>query len=376
LAQVTPADLTGLMNAAGSPCVSVYLPTHRSFPDNQQDVIRYKNLVKSLEPALAGNGGRATLERLQGLASDGGFWKRRTEGLAVFADAGSVRTFDLQRTVPEFAAAAESFHVKPLMRILQSADRFQVLCLSRHWAKLFEGNRHTLDAVELTDVPATIEAALGAQLTEPYQGGYGGGPTGGGTVTYGQGAKKDEVDIDQTRFFRVIDKGILDHHSKPSGLPLILAALSDNQSHFRELSRNPHLLPEGINANPDSFNAEQLRAKAWEVFGPQYTDRLKKLVESYEVAWSRQQGSADLKQIAQAVAAGRVGTLLVEADRVIPGRLDLTTGEVFVAAPGDINADDLLDDLAEAVVRIKGEVVIVPKDRMPTDTGLAATFRY
>jgi hypothetical protein len=36
----------------------------------------------------------------------------------------------------------------------------------------------------------------------------------------------------------------------------------------------------------------------------------------------------------------------------------------------------VIDDLAEMVLRTGGEVVVVPKERMPTDTGLAATFRH
>ena len=35
----------------------------------------------------------------------------------------------------------------------------------------------------------------------------------------------------------------------------------------------------------------------------------------------------------------------------------------------------MLDDLGERVLRSGGEVVIVPADRMPTRSGLAATYR-
>jgi hypothetical protein len=38
--------------------------------------------------------------------------------------------------------------------------------------------------------------------------------------------------------------------------------------------------------------------------------------------------------------------------------------------------DDLLDDIGELVLRRGGEVVVVPHERMPADTGLAATFLY
>lgn len=38
--------------------------------------------------------------------------------------------------------------------------------------------------------------------------------------------------------------------------------------------------------------------------------------------------------------------------------------------------DDLIDDVAEAVTLTGGEVVVVPTERMPVGTGLAATYRY
>ena len=34
------------------PCLSLYQPTHRDFPDRQQDPIRFRNLVKSLGESL------------------------------------------------------------------------------------------------------------------------------------------------------------------------------------------------------------------------------------------------------------------------------------------------------------------------------------
>jgi hypothetical protein len=41
----------------------------------------------------------------------------------------------------------------------------------------------------------------------------------------GQGGKKDEIDGDAERFFRAVDRAVLEHHSRPSGLPLMLATL-------------------------------------------------------------------------------------------------------------------------------------------------------
>ena len=57
----------------------------------------------------------------------------------------------------------------PLLRILQSADRYQILGVTRQEIKLFEGNRDAVDEIELAPgVPRTIEEALGAfRLARP-----------------------------------------------------------------------------------------------------------------------------------------------------------------------------------------------------------------
>ncbi|MFP5405867.1 MAG: dihydropteroate synthase, partial [Gammaproteobacteria bacterium] len=42
-----------LLEQREGPCLSLYQPTHRSFPDNQQDPIRFRNLVKAGDYAAA-----------------------------------------------------------------------------------------------------------------------------------------------------------------------------------------------------------------------------------------------------------------------------------------------------------------------------------
>jgi hypothetical protein len=107
-----------------------------------------------------------------------------------------------------------------------------VLALSLHKVQLFEGGRTVLDPVELAPgVPRTMSAALGDEFTEPHStvASYGG--IGGGHIAmhHGQGGKKDEIDGDAERFFRAVDRAVLEHHSNPSGLPLMLAALPEPQ---------------------------------------------------------------------------------------------------------------------------------------------------
>jgi Bacterial archaeo-eukaryotic release factor family 3 len=288
---LTTEALRELLKDHEPPCISLYQPTHRANPDALQDPIRYKNLVReadrSLREKYSGREVRPLLEPLEALADDYPFWQHQRDGLAVLSAAGRFEVFRLPRPVKELVVVADTFHLKPLLRMLQSAGRYQVLGLDRHKAALYEGNRDALEALDVGDMPATITAALGEQLTEPQQavGVYGkragAGPMAhGGTGSFpGLGGKKDEVDKDVERFFRVIDREVLDRFSRPSGLPLILVALPEYHAEFRRVSRNPFLQPDGVEKDPGSMTPEQLRVEVWRVVEPAYLARLARLTD-------------------------------------------------------------------------------------------------
>lgn len=64
------------------------------------------------------------------------------------------------------------------------------------------------------------------------------------------------------------------------------------------------------------------------------------------------------------------------ADQLVPGSLDPSSGRISFDQLAHPNVDDLLDDLAELVLKKGGEVVVVPADSMPTQTGAAAIYRF
>ena len=380
---LTTDSLAKLAAEQQTPCLSLYQTTHRSRPENDQDPIRFRNLVKKLEASLLQTYStvetRQLLEPFEALGHDDAFWKQSREGLAVLGSPGLFRIFQLQRPVPELTVVADSFHTKPLRRFLQSVDHYQILGLSLQKIQLFEGNRDVLDEIDLASgVPATITDALGEELTEAFSSVNSNGANGrsGGSTHHGHGGKKDQVEIDAEKFFRAVDRAVLEHHSRPSGLPLMLAALPEHHALFRQVSHNAFLMEEGLMVNPNALPIDELRERAWQVVEPQYQARLAELNEEFGQARSEGLGDDDLTQVAEAASSGRVATLLIEADRQISGRINGATGQVAIADLSNPQVDDLLDDLGELVEKMGGEVVVIPAERMPVLTGLAATYRY
>lgn len=128
---LAPVSLAELASFQGRPCLSLYQPTHRSHPDNQQDPIRFRHLVKVLETSLrqqhAVDAVQALVEPFEALAQDHDFWNHTLDSLAVLGAPGLFRVFLMKRPVAELAVVADSFHTKPPRQWLQSAGRYQVL---------------------------------------------------------------------------------------------------------------------------------------------------------------------------------------------------------------------------------------------------------
>lgn len=374
-------NLHEIMSVNQFPCLSLYMPTHRTHPDNIQDPIRYKNLVKQLKESLLlkypASETVRLIEPFEKLSEDYQLWNHMLDGLAVFGTTNLFKTYRIPMHVKEFVIVADSFHTKPIRRYLQSADRFQLLGLTLIDIQLFEGNRHSLSEIDLAPgIPKTIKEALGEEMTDKHLtfASYGG--AGGPSMVHGHGDRKEELEIDAERFFRTVSSAIADNYSKPSGLPLILCALPEHHSLFQNVSNNPYLLPKGIPVNPKSVSPGELALEAWKVVEPGYQHRIKKICDQFEYVRSHGKGSDIIMDIVKAATEGRVNTLLIEAERKIGGRLDKVTGTYDSSYLSDPEVDDLLDDIGELVTRNGGEVLVIPKEELPSETGAAAIFRY
>lgn len=374
-----------LSGSCPPPCLSLYQPTHRRHPENGQDPIRFGNLVKKLEASLLQKFAKQEVSSLLApfcrLADDYRFWQHTLDGLAVMGGKDFFRVYRLQQSVPELAIVADSFHKKPLIRILQSLDRFHVLGLSRQKIRFFEGNRHVLDEIELNETLGSLqsEAAGAAALSDKHLtvASYGGVGVGQRSMRHGHAEKSSQAGAEADRFFRAVDREILERFSKPSGLPLLLAALPEHHRRFHEISANPCLIKESIDVYPDSLaSLGELSERAWRILEPVYQRRLERVAEKFRAATAVGLGEAEVAAVVRAVVEGRVSLLLLEAHRQIPGRIDPLTGEISSGTLSHPEIDDLLDDLGELAMTKGVQVMIVPSESMPTGTGVAAVFRY
>jgi len=376
--------LQELMTMQEGPHMSLYMSTHQTRPDNNQDPIRFKNILGQLEASLRLQHPVEVVEEkltsFNGLIDNNDFWNQTHQGIAVFGADGYFKVIGLQAPVEDLAIVADSFHTKPLRNYLQSADRYHVLGISRHDMKLYEGTRHGLTEVKLPpSIPQTVQEALALETADQNmavatEGGMEGKVS---RMQNNQIAVGEEIDMDVDKYFRIVANGVYEQFSKPSKFKLVLAALTEHHNAFHQVSHNPYLVEKGIHANYKALSAEKLASMAWEIMEPEYMQKLQDLTERFNQAKANDYGTDDIFKASAAAAGSRVDTLLLEAGRIIGGKItNYDTGEIVYADVNNPNVDDLLDDIGEVVVRFGGQVVLVPSEHMPVTSGIAAIFRY
>lgn len=368
-----------LLNATEGPFISLYQPTHRYSPENKQDVILFKNLVSEIEDSLTQKypkrDNKPIIDLFTKLGNDKAIWDYTSEGIAVLYANGQAIIYKLNRPVKELVIVTNSFHIKPLIRNFQSADSYHALGINREGFTLFDGNRYGIEEVDLDDdIPNNIIEVLGDDFSSSYISGRHGKI--GKEGYHGYDDKSKIVHIDTEKFFRFVDKAVLENYSKPTNLPLILIALPEYHNLFRKISQNPFLLEEGIKANYDILTVDKLKEEMWKVVETIYLKKTQELVEDFENSKSKSLATDDIAQIAKSSISNKIKTILIEADRIIPGRINSITGDIEEGELSHPEFGDLLNDIALMVIQNGGNIVMLPKERMPSTTGAAAIYRF
>jgi len=381
------ADLKQLTETSGEWCVSLYMPTHRFGREQQQDPIRLKNLVINAEKILLETGlDKPEVQELLRPANDflkeKELWQHQSDGLAVFLSPDFSRIFRLPSSFDELLVVSNNFQIKPLLPLLTNDGKFYVLALSMNEVRLFLGTRHTIDEVDLGDIPANIKEALWMDDPEKYTGFHTGtGRTGGdGTrhaVYYGHGDKESQEKTNILRFFQQVNRG-LDNLLDVKDIPMVLAGVNYLLPIYHKASTYSGLLDKGLEGNPEELGEDELHKRAWELIRPIVKNDQKQALERFKqlAGQGDELASVDLKTIVEAANFGRVDTLIVPLGVQIWGRYDSQLNKVYLEQKPEIENQDLLDFAAIHTLSNSGIVYAVRPEDMPGDGELAAIFRY
>lgn len=150
---LSTADLTELVTDREDLGVSIFMSTHVSGGDTQQDPLRFKNLLGNARSQLSAHGIETAdtdllLEGAQALLEDRDFWLHRDLGLAVFAGEDTLRAHALPVPVAEQVVVGNGYHVTPLLPLLASGERFHVVTVTSREVAMFRASRFEISRVD------------------------------------------------------------------------------------------------------------------------------------------------------------------------------------------------------------------------------------
>ncbi|MCF7932210.1 MAG: hypothetical protein K9K93_03485 [Acholeplasmataceae bacterium] len=363
------------------PCISIYMPTRPLIFDRKKDRLVFKNLVKevghSLELTYDHPDIVHLLSQIKALEYDVDLWNQTKNGLVLFADVNHIVIYLIESEVKPLAIVSTSFHIKPLFEYYQSIETFNVLALDSDAFAVYEGNLHHIESVQLSsDVKTSSKEVLGSDHTESYQthGVYGGAQD--GSTFHGHGGKSDDLELDRMKFFRYVDRHVLEHVSKNLKHPLILLAQKSNQSDFKKISNNPYLIETCIDGTIKDINEQDLKGFLKVINDSRFDMMMASVIDQYNIGLNRDLSSEQLIIILKALLMGKVDTLMIEKNKRIPGRIDHEKSQIIPSELSDPDTDDLLDDMIEYALTTGTQIYILDKDKMPSTSGVAAIFRY
>ena len=357
-------DVKQVQQIMGYPCVSITLPTHRTSPQNKQDPIRVKNLVREAADRLLTEFSKREIEpliaRLEKLAEDVDY-NNLLDGLVLFANQEYSQSFILPISISERVVVDETFFTRDLVHALNETIRYWVLVISEKPTRLYEGTRDSLIEVQSEGFPMEHT-----------------GPGGSSALPGGTGvnisAYRDEY---HRKFFRSVDKS-LKSFMDVDRLPLVVVGVDRYQSFFNEVTNYQNLIFGRISGNYDKTPAHELAKLVWPLVEEKITEKQTQSLANLHKAVSDRRVANEISDIWRLAYEGRGHLLLVEKDFHYPARLDHDS-QVLIPAD-DVTApdviDDAIDEIVEAVIASGGEVVFMENGQLEDHQRIAMILRY
>lgn len=353
-----------LQQIRGYPALTITLPTHRTSPQNRQDPIRVKNLVKQAAERLLGEFNKREIEpvllRLEKLAQSIDY-RNALDGLALFVNPDFSRVVYLPFGLKERIVVDDTFFTRDLVFALNRTPRYWTIVLSEKPTRLFEATREDLIEVQDGGFPIT-HAGPGGEESLP--GGFG----------VQKSAYRDEY---HRKFFRQIDAALKPFLAEDP-LPLAIVGVDRFLAFFGEVTGHKGFILATLQGSHDKTSPHELGKLVWPLVKAGLAEERQKVFAELETAIGERKFVSTVGEVWRLAHEGRGRLLLVEEDFHYPARVDESGSHLIPADDPDAPEvmDDAVDEIIELVLSKQGKVVFVDNGKLETHGRIALILRY
>lgn len=376
-----------LLKVQKGPAVSIYFPAQRLDNKGKNNQLAFRAQVRVAREMLAERYEpqqyRDIVAMMDARLQDGELWGSLTQGVAAFFAPDFERVYRLNQPVLAETVVGETFHTRPMLRVLARPQHYWVLALDAKDTRLYEVNGRQIDQVGVGVIPTDVESAL-FQPYPPQQQDRQREVTSGAGINsnvHGVGSGRDARPELLRQYAQLVDAR-LNTFLRGEKDPVILGAAGQINSVFRQECTLENLFSEGLQESLSRISKAEIRARTQPIIEGYAAQKVDEIRALWEREYGMGQGEIDLQQIARRTLMSQVRYLFIERGRRIWGTLNRNSGSVIVAhdsadaPPTAPNGHpDVLDELAEFVISRGGQVFVLTPEKMPSDTGAAAILR-
>ncbi|MCH8568816.1 MAG: hypothetical protein LAT67_11150 [Balneolales bacterium] len=364
-------------------CISLYMPTHKVGNEVRQDKIRFKNLLNQAVELLKNKGLRDAeiddlMKPLEEFRDESPNWQKLSDGLVIFRSKSHFEVNQFPQNFSELLVVGHRYHLKPLLPLLNGDGLYYLLALSQNTISLYEGTRFSISEVDSSFLPENLAKALRIDEFLDSQQFHTGGPvTQSGNraaLFHGHGgADEDQKSLIQ-QFFRQINKELTTFLSDRN-VPLVLAGVEYLHPLYHQVNSHPGLLKKGVTGNADSFSADELHERSWDIVSEVFANEQKEAEKQFTELNGSSKVLTSIEEILPAATQGKLQTLFIAIDEHIWGRFDETAMELRLEKLNE-SPEDLIDLAAIKALVNGGKVYGVKRSDVPRGLQLAGITRY
>jgi hypothetical protein len=332
-------DLTKLANKTARTAVSIYAPTHKTSPENENDRIVVKNIVAraltEIEKLGAKRDFSEVIENLNA-AFESIDWNYSSEGLAILASEEGFWTYNLNHSPSEQVTISEQFVITEIAKTLNKSWDYYLLVLSESPTKLFKGSRQ-----DLTEIKG------GFPLSHGGRGGSSAIPTAFGQQT------SVILDEEHRKFFRKISEE-LTKVTSDNPLPIILTGVDRFISFWAEVAPE-HAPAAQIQGSYDFMSDSELMEVVWPEIQNYFRAANLQVIARLEIALGNKTYAGGFEEVIEMAQLGRVAYLVVSDDET---------------------ANPLTETAVRLTLQSGGEVSFVPAADLTKFAEISADLRF
>ncbi len=356
-------DIAKLQSMQAYPSISLLTPTHRTAPENEQDPIRIKNLIREAEERLGQEFSKREygpyIERLEKLAQQIDH-RYNLDGLVMYVNQDYEDVYKLPFAVEPRVVIDETFYTRKLVLAMNRLYNYWVLVLSLEPTRLFEATRETLKEIDDGTFPM------------PYS-----GPGEIPRLRNEEGVPRaSERDERVRKSFREVDR-VFGEYAKNDNYPLVVCGVERYLTLFDQVTEHKNRIAARVAANYVDASPHYIGERVWPEAKAYFDQKRLSHLETLEAAMKERRVASGVEDIWQLAKQGRGQLLLVEENYHYPAVTEQDGWVIRPAedptAPGVI--EDAVDDVVEEVLSKGGEIVFLEEGRLEEHNHIAMVLR-